>query len=52
MGTVQSTYNRGSSMWGHFNFLYTATGQQHHLQVEQICRQVARGLSDVKAHSR
>ncbi len=37
-------------MWGNFHVVYRATGQQHHLKVEQICCQVACGLSDVKPH--
>lgn len=39
-------------MWSHFDLRHPATRQQHHLQVEQIGRQVACGLGNVKAHSR
>lgn len=39
-------------MWGHLYDLHPTTWQQHHLQVEQVCCQVACGLGDVKAHSR
>lgn len=45
------TYDGGSSVRGHLHVLHPATRQQHHLQVEQVCRQVACGLGDVKAHS-
>ena len=38
-------------MWSHFDFLHPAARQQHHLQVEQVGRQVAGGLGDVEAHS-
>lgn len=37
-------------MWSHLYLLHIATWQQHHLQVEQVCRQVARGIGNVKAH--
>lgn len=49
---TESSYRGGTSVRSHLHLLRPAARQQHHLQVEQIACQVARGLGDVKAHSR